>query len=61
MAEHLQVDSSKGVLELTSDLFEEKAFDGRYQSCRYHSFPPLAPIGQSNDNIEFHLPGKSKA
>jgi hypothetical protein len=58
MAEHLQVDSSKGVLELSSDLFEPKAFDARYQNIRYHTFTPVAPIEQSDANVEFHLPGK---
>ena len=56
MAEFLQISSSKGVLELTSDLFEHKPFDARYQSIRYHTYHPIAPVAQNSKSIEFQLP-----
>jgi hypothetical protein len=57
MAEYLQIDSSKGVLELSSDLFEAKPFDARYQSIRYYTYTPIAPVAENSDTIQFNLPG----
>lgn len=56
MAESLQIDSAKGVLELTSDLFQPKSFDARYESVRYHTYVPVAAISTNSNNVEFSLP-----